>query len=259
MQPAILIPVSSPPEAELLQRGVSPRWGARELAKHLALPGLLRERPAPETVATGIAELDALTGGVPRGALTEIFGRPSSGRTSLLLSLMAACTRRGEVCAWVDASDAFDPHSAAAAGVELERLLWVRCRNLERALRATDLLLGAGGFGLVVMDLGDIAPRQARRIPLTSWFRFRRAVEPTPTVLVALEQEPCAGSCASLALRLEPAGAHCFPAPQECAPAHACLLRGLRVRAEVVRSRLHPARPPRSAAAAFALRAAWAG
>ena len=84
-------------------------------------------RPQPETIPTSIPQVDKLTGGVPRGGLTEIFGPASSGRTSLLLALLAQTTAREEVCALVDASDAFDPHSAAAAGVDLKRLLWVRC------------------------------------------------------------------------------------------------------------------------------------
>ncbi len=261
----------------------------------------LAERPAPETVPTGVAEIDALTGGLPRGALTEICGPASSGRTSLLLCLMAVATARGEVCALVDACDAFDPQSAAAAGVELQRLLWIRCRNrekgcapfahsldfardrlresarpdpslgmkqkplaqddnakkVEQALRAADLLLGGGGFGLVVLDLGDVPHRNARRVPLTSWFRFRRAVEHTPSVLVALEQEPCAGSCSSLVLRLEPAGTHCVPQKTESLPPHARLLGGLDIRAEVVRSRIHPAKPVRPAATKFYAQAKW--
>ena len=84
-------------------------------------------RPAPEMVSSGIAALDALAGGLPRGCLTEICGPASSGRTTLLLAALAAATRRGEFCVVVDASDALDPHSVAAAGVDLDRLLWVRC------------------------------------------------------------------------------------------------------------------------------------
>ena len=84
-------------------------------------------RPAPEMVSSGIPALDALTGGLPRGCLTEICGPASSGRTTLLLAALAAATQRGEFCAVVDASDALDPDSAVAAGVELDRLLWVRC------------------------------------------------------------------------------------------------------------------------------------
>jgi hypothetical protein len=160
-----------------------------------------RDRPLPETVPTGVAELDAAMGGLPRGCLTEIFGPASSGRSSLLLSILALATAREEVCAIVDAEDSFDPQSAAAAGVRLERLLWVRCvHNAEHALKAADLLIQGGGFGLVAMDLGDTPPITARRISLTSWFRLRRAVENTPTVLVAVARQSNAKTCASLML-----------------------------------------------------------
>jgi|SRR5215472_10017167 len=158
-------------------------------------------RPVLETVSTGVAELDAATGGLPRGCLTEIFGPASSGRTCLLVSILAAATGRQEVCALVDAEDSFDPVSASAAGVRLEKLLWVRCgHNAEHALKATDLLIQGGGFGLVAMDLSDTPPRMARRISLTSWFRLRRAVEHTPTVLLAVARQSNAKTCASLQL-----------------------------------------------------------
>lgn len=99
----------------------------------------------------------------------------------------------------VDTEDAFDPVSAAESGVALDQLLWIRCRgNAEHALRAADLLIHGGGFGLVVMDLGDTPPRTARRISLTSWYRFRRAIEPTRTTMVVLGLEPYARQCASL-------------------------------------------------------------
>src|ERR1700689_150343 len=168
----------------------------------------LAVRPAPEMVSSGIAEMDALTGGLPRGCLTEICGPASSGRTTLLLAALAAATQRGECCVLVDASDALDPQSAAAAGVELDRLLWIRCgenspeKSLEQLLRATDLLLESGGFGLIALDLGDLPPQAARRIPLTTWFRFRRAVEHTLTVLLAVERQSIAGSCSSLLIKL---------------------------------------------------------
>jgi len=229
----------------------------------------LEIRPAPEMVSSGIPAIDALTGGLPRGCLTEICGPSSSGRTTFLLAALAAATRRGEFCTVVDASDALDPHSVASAGVALDRLLWVRCgdnppqrhpstplracpepaegagsvtekhgnqkegcpisrasfareagissqaafefapteshkseRRLEQVLRATDLLLESGGFGLIVLDLADLPLQAARRIPLTTWFRFRRAIEHTPTILLAIEQQPIAGSCSSLLLQL---------------------------------------------------------
>lgn len=158
-------------------------------------------RTAPELVRTGISEIDAITGGLPRGCLTEIFGPASSGRTSLLISILAAATERQEMCALVDAEDCFDPISAEAAGVRLDRLLWIRCgHNAEHALKAADLLTQGGGFGLVALDLGDTPPRTARRISLTSWFRLRRAVENTPTVLLTVAQQPNAKTCAALML-----------------------------------------------------------
>ena len=101
----------------------------------------------------------------------------------------------------MDAEDAFDPASAAAAGVRLDRLLWVRCgHNAEHALKAADLLIQGGGFGVVALDLGDTPPATARRISLTSWFRLRRAVEHTPTVLMAVARQSNAKTCASLML-----------------------------------------------------------
>ena len=87
----------------------------------------LEVRPTPEMVSSGIREIDELAGGLPRGCLSEICGPASSGRTSVLLAALAAATRRREVCALVDATDALDAVSAAATGVELERLLWIRC------------------------------------------------------------------------------------------------------------------------------------
>ena len=247
-------------------------------------------RPQPRTILTGIPQVDELTGGVPRGALTEVFGPASSGRTSLLLALLAQMTARAEVCALVDASDAFDPQSAAAAGVDLERVLWVRCgkkvsrssclvsrmhqtaiekretRNeklasVEQALRAADLLLQAGGFGLLVMDLGDIPPAIARRVPLTSWFRFRRAVENTATALVVVEQEASAKNCASLVLRTQ----HSAFISQQSAkavgstPSHARLLHGMQLEAEVLNSRVLQRKPVRSASTSFESRASWVG
>jgi len=236
----------------------------------------LAVRPEPEMVSSGIGAMDALTGGLPRGCLTEICGPASSGRTTLLLAALAAATRRGEFCAVVDASDALDPQSVAAAGVELDRLLWVRCgdnshqaeqrldeQRLEQVLRATDLLLESGGFGLIALDLGDLPPQAARRIPLTTWFRFRRAVEHTPTVLLAVERQSIAGSCSSLLVKLG------FIKPgfiklgmserlQADVPTHAQLLTGVEITAELVRSRLDR-KPVRSAEITFASRTAWAG
>ncbi len=240
-------------------------------------------RPTPEMVSSGIAEMDALAGGLPRGCLTEICGPASSGRTTLLLSALSAATRRGEFCAIVDASDALDPQSVDAAGIELDRLLWVRCgenshpaeprragqshseknygeKSLEQLLRAADLLLESGGFGLIALDLGDLPPQAARRIPLTTWFRFRRAVEHTPTVLLAIERQSIAGSCSSLLIKLG-SPQHWVERPMDSqfpAPSHVQLLTELEIKAEIVRSRLER-KPVGSVEIAFASKTAWAG
>lgn len=163
----------------------------------------IHEKTAPETLSTGVTEVDALTGGIPRGAITEIFGPGSSGRTSLLYSALAYATAHDELCALVDTSDVFAPSAAATAGVDLEQLLWVRCAsNLEHAFKATDLLLHAGGFGLVVLDIGDVAAKDARRIISSWWYRFRRTVENRATAIIVISQEACTRSCAAVTLEL---------------------------------------------------------
>jgi len=261
------------------------------LGERLSSTLLLREKAAPLTVSTGVPALDALTGGLPRGALSEIIGPASSGRTGVMLAALAGATRREEACTLVDASDNFDPASAAAAGVDLDRLLWVRCGErsslqkdrrvalgrLEQVLKVTDLLLQGGGFGMVALDLGDVPPGSVRRVPLTSWFRFRRAVEPTATVLLVVEREPCARTCASLVMRLQRTAVCARNAvsasetefhgwkvlsradsaiPPVNAVGHGALLHGMQLRAEVVRSWTQR-RPMHSVGADFELRTAW--
>jgi recA bacterial DNA recombination protein len=194
-----------------------------------------QSRPQPETVESGVPDIR-----LPRGCLTEIFGPASSGRTTLLYSVLAAATGRGELCALVDAGGAFDPASARAAGVHLGSVLWVNCgnyvekpveKNVENALRASDFLVQGGGFGIVAMDLGDAPPQTVRRISLTSWFRLRRAVEHTPTVLVALARQSHAKTCASLTLE-------CRRERSAWSGNHpARLFRGMRVRATVTERR----------------------
>jgi recombination protein RecA len=313
-----------------------------------------------ELQATGIAELDTLLkGGFPHGSLIELYGRSSSGRTGLCLSLLAEATSQQQTCAFVDVSDSLDPMSLAAAGVDLTRLLWVRCRDgkspllrsdslprsglgqtrnakspprprktngqacgwrhprdqvrgietalhsvmrngpqetternmaarcageqverdrelprrgenvrrlvgprehdraasrpndrpnvsgskkpwkrLEQALRTTDLLLHSGGWGIVVLDFGNVSWVDVRRIPLSTWFRFQRIVEGTPTILVLLGEEPCAKSCASLALRCRRKSDEWRGAVSPQMRSGMATLRGFEVEAEVARSRM---------------------
>ena len=183
-----------------------------------------------ELIPTGISELDALLqGGLPLGGLTEITGPACSGRSTLVSSVLARATRQGASCAYVDVADAFDPLSAAAIGVNLGRLLWVRAGRteetvkkkplsdqrtanarlanrtsskeawtcLDQALRAVDVLLNAGGFRVIVLDMGDVRAEQARRVPLASWYRYRLQAENSQALFLLLAQTSCANSCAS--------------------------------------------------------------
>jgi recombination protein RecA len=162
----------------------------------------------PEHLNTGVNSVDQLIEGCPRGRITEIVGPVSSGRTSLLGSILAEATRQNEFCAVIDTNNAFDPVSADAAGVDLRHLIWVRCNgNPEHALKSADLLVHSGGFGVIALDLCEVPARVTRRIPLSWWYRFRRAIENTPSVFLVLENEPTAKACASLLLEMKRDGA----------------------------------------------------
>ena len=166
--------------------------------------GFRPEAKIREFLPAGIASLDAAVQGFPRGAISEIIGQDSSGRTTLIHSLLAVSTSNTEICAYVDATDSFDPVSAAEAGVALHQLVWIRCRkNAEHALKDTDCLIHAGGFGVVILDLCQIAGRVANRIPISYWHRFRLAIENTPTILVLAETTPLAKSCAALMIEMK--------------------------------------------------------
>ena len=316
---------------------------------------------------TGIAELDTLLeGGLPVGAITEMVGAESSGRTSVALSFLAGIVRGGSVGAWIDVSNMFDPESAAAAGVDLSCVLWARCgvsgakaesapeyrfalpekyfvsaaarkglhgggccghpRNevqglahavggllqqaslrpemivsqcaepqrrvrleretfgqtfaaapqprlskerytqggkpwarIDQALRVTDLLLQAGGFSAIVLDMAGIAPEFAARVPLATWFRYRAAAERTRASLLLLTQHPCAKSSVELLLRFGPGEARSDEATVFTGIEH-CLQverrRFIQAETNVVPMR----KPPQSATAAqWRTQSAWAG
>jgi recombination protein RecA len=318
--------------------------------------------PAPKVIRpvapTGVSEVDALLdGGLPIGAITEMVGPESSGRTSLALSFVAGLTRQGHVGAWIDVSNTLDPESAAAAGVDLARLLWVRCgvaaaqaepatpyrfalpekyfvppairqglhgggcgghpRNetkglaeavtgllrpealaprcaepqrrvrperetfeppapliqpvrsrarpskpwprMEQALRATDLLLQAGGFSVVVLDMGSLAPEYAARVPLATWFRYRAAAERTQASVLLLTQHSCAKSSGELLLRFQPGRACSDETTVFTGSAHR--LEVERRRFQQTPANMVPLRkPPQSVSVAeWRSQAAWAG
>jgi len=318
-------------------------------------PRIIRAVAAP-----GIRAVDEiLEGGLPLGAITEMVGMECSGRTSLALSFIAHVTQTGKVCAWVDVSNTLDPESAAAIGVDLKRLLWVRCgvqnqlavnpsfdkgfvlpkrcfipppvkkglhgggfgshprgevrglshavgdllrsevipsqrqepqcridavRNIvetnqsrttkmkrspiasnrpwsriDQALRVTDLLLHAGGFSAIVLDLGSIAAEHASRVPLATWFRYRAAAERSQASILLLTQYACAKSSAGLVLRLQPGKA---------LREEMTIFTGVEHCVEVVRKRFAAAptnvvplrKPPqREKSAVWQSRMAWAG
>jgi recombination protein RecA len=317
-------------------------------------------RTARELAPTGIAALDeALQGGFPVGALTELVGMECSGRTGLALSFAAQTTQSERVCAWVDVSNSLCPESAAAAGVDLRRLLWVRCgmpaadsqpspstaghftlperymvapeatrglhgggfgphprteskglaegvndllrieaigprcaepqrrvrvarerfeapslpprvqphakgprkpwSRIEQGLRTTDLLLQAGGFAALVLDLGGIAPEHVSRIPLATWFRYAAAAERSRTSMLLLTQHACTKSSAGLVLRLH--------AERPDAQPESTVLHGLACTAEISRQRFAddapkvvPLRkPPQRESAVWRSKAPWTG
>lgn len=296
---------------------------------------------------------EVLSGGLPAGAITEMIGPECSGKTGLALSFLAQITAAGKVCAWVDVSDCLQPESAATIGVDLSRLLWVRCgvskslpgqqatnqfelpgkclipppvkkglhgggfgphprtemqglqdaipnlfshprcaepqrrvksekaafetsqpvsarvrkpiiptkpwARIEQGLRVTDLLLQAGGFSAIVLDLGSIAPEYASRVPLATWFRYRAAAERSQASILLLTQHACAKSSAGLVLRFEAGSA---------LRNEATVFTGAHYSVAVERERFAPAstnvvpmrKPPQSARVAeWQSRVAWAG
>ena len=203
--------------------------------------------PELDTAATGIASLDArLGGGFPRGHLSEIVGPASSGRTSLLVHVLAAATRRGEIVALVDALDLFDVETGAAAGLIFDRCLWVRggvpsvdavrSDALEHAVKALSLVLQAGNFGVVAIDLAGAPPHAIRRLPFTTWMRLQRMVEGSTTTCLLVADAPIARSAAGLTMMLD--GRPRFGAQ---------LFNGLDVAVRIVNSRLPSGHNPHEA------------
>jgi recombination protein RecA len=218
-----------------------------------ALPPPDLQGLADETVvaASGIPALDArLGGGFPRGHLSELVGPRSSGRTSVLLRLLASATTRGELVAVVDALDMFDVASADAAGIQLDRLLWVRghvvsdpglCRDLnrralEQAIRAFTLVLQAGNFGVVVFDVAEAPADAVRGLPFTTWLRLQRLLEGSQTAGVLVGAAPMARSSSGLTLKL---GIRGSAGGARGVRFGARLFEGFEIEARIVRARSH--------------------
>ena len=204
------------------------------LTTSTAWRGIDEDRIAP----TGCPDVDAaLGGGVRRGHLSEVIGPRSAGRSALFVSMAAAAAARGEVVALIDTHDRFDPISVQAAGLDLGRLLWVReSGNADRALKAMHLVLQAGGFGVVALDLVDVSAAALRQFPHTTWMRIARVIEGSVTVAVLLASEHVARSPGGVTIALDRSSTH---AADEWAGATARdrRLRGLTVRPRIISAR----------------------
>jgi hypothetical protein len=184
-------------------------------------------------LAIGIPAIDTILGGIPCGAITEIIGSRwcSTGRKTLQSQLFARATK-DQCCALIDATDSFDPKSAQASGVDLRRLLWIRCggqgmKAIEQAFKSADLLLqGSGGFGLLALDLAAVSEKFVRRVPLSTWFRFRAVVDKLSAPLVVLTPYPVVGTCCGLTVNLSGAKIR-WSLPTTDGPAQARLALGL--------------------------------
>lgn len=201
------------PAAAILESALRAKKLDRTLTTALQ-PGKGEGAVAP----TGAATLDAvLHGGLPRGELSEIAGAASSGRTTLLLQVIAAATRRGEIAALVDTFDRLDAASVVAAGIDLDRLLWIRGHDvssggpgpgafidhvIERAIKALGLVLQSGGFGVAAIDLADAPTSALNRLPFTTWMRVQRTIEGSETACVIVGPHPIGRSAGGLTLSL---------------------------------------------------------
>ena len=198
-------------------------------------------------LSSGLAPLDALIdGGIPRGRISEITGRAGSGKTSIAASFASFATRRGEVAAWLDASGSFDPESMAAAGVDLRRMLWASMKRGSKDLRsplqkgeglgvrsivkAAELVLEAGGFGLVVVDFGEAV----RSLTYASSLRIARAAERSGAAVIAIAPWRMCGTFAALSLSASRAEASF----SRLAPGSPVMFDGLAVDAMVARNKM---------------------
>ncbi len=184
------------------------------LARHLPSGG--------GVLATGIAPLDAsLGGGWPHGEVSELIGPRSSGCTSALVTTLAAATRQGGLVGLVDTCDRFDPWTAARAGLDLTRVLWVRGpalspgalksgidRAVLHAIRALDLIVRAGGFAVTALDLADVPPRALGALPFTTWLRLAHVIEGQPTVCLLVGERPVGRSARGRSVWIE--GRRCW-------------------------------------------------
>lgn len=188
---------------------------ARKLAGTIVAPGDTRH---VAVVSSDVPVIDQrLHGGWRQGELSELVGSKSTGRTSVLMQSLASAMATGAVVALVDAFDRVDPVSAAAAGIDVRRLLWVRgpaltvemnrtaliAQAVQQAIRAFDLIVRAGGFALVALDLADVPARDLHAVPFVTWRRLAYVLEGRPTVGLLVSDVPLGRSARGASLRLD--------------------------------------------------------
>lgn len=218
VQAAGLIPLERPTilrhgedMAKVARADIESLLRARKLDRTLTSVAAWHERDLrhrDDLAPTGLPAFDAmLGGGFRRGHLSEVVGPRSSGRTTVMCRALAAAAGRGEAVAVIDTCDRFDPASAAAAGLDLSRLLWVRENgDALRALKAAMLVLQAGGFGVVAFDLADVRALALREFPFTTWMRLARAIEGSQTVALLLGAGHLARSAGGVSIVLDDTG-----------------------------------------------------
>ncbi len=209
-------PVSTSAQALALEALLEGRGLAKKTTALGLLTGLgaklsrASELPTPaaarDPIPTMVPALDRLLcGGLARGGFVELSGRRSCGRFSIGIAALASATSSGEAAALVDLGSHLDPQAAEAAGVELDRLLWVRPENLKDAVASAEMLLAAG-FPLVVVDLG-LAPVRGRFVPDAAWVRLERAARSRHAVLLLLAPYRVSGVAAGTVLAADSARA----------------------------------------------------
>lgn len=164
--------------------------------------GVRKDPRTRARIQVGLGNLDGfLGGGLPCGGITEIFGGISSGRTTLAHVLISAAIHAGELAAWIDVPNSFDPSCACAAGIDLDRMLWVSPRNRIIAMRAVEQVLDTGGFRVVVLDL-DHASGNRMMLPASMWLRIGRVAARRAAAIVVIDAVHNAGAFASLSLEI---------------------------------------------------------
>lgn len=243
---------------DLAPSGLTNPVTCADRSKPLEFTGVFRGRELTRKerrLSSGLTPIDNLLGGgIVRGRISEIVAGTSAGKTSLAACFVAAATRRGETVAWIDAAGAFDPATTAAAGVDLARVLWVHPavlhadgsrasqeialpvaafagrQSVKNLLRAAELVLEAGGFGLVVIDFGNYA----RAILQSAALRVARLAERIGAAVIVLAAHRMCGTFAAQSLTLNCDRAY-FSRPAIGAPT---LFDGLAIEARVARNKL---------------------